>query len=44
LATFEQTFGDPGIAVSAFVAGSAAHVTLIDIEQRVPQLFASGGA
>jgi hypothetical protein len=42
LAAFERTFGDPDIAVSAFVAGSAKHVTLIDIEQRLPGLFAAG--
>jgi hypothetical protein len=43
LAAFEHAFGDPGIAVSAFVAGKAAHVHLIDIEQHVPHLFAAAG-
>ena len=43
LVAFEQTFGDSGIAVSAFVAGKAAHVHLIDIEQHVPHLFAAAG-
>jgi hypothetical protein len=43
LAAFEQAFGDPGVAVSAFVAGKAAHVHLIDIEQHVPHLFAAAG-
>ena len=42
LAAFEQAFGDPGTAVSAFVADKAAHVHLLDIEQRVPHLFAAG--
>jgi hypothetical protein len=43
LAAFERAFGDPGMAVSAFVAGAAGQVALIDIEQRLPDLFAAGG-
>lgn len=43
LAVFESAFGDAGIAVSAFVAGDAAHVHVIDIEQRLPDLFGAGG-
>jgi hypothetical protein len=39
LEAFEQAFGDPDIAVKAFVAGDAAHVRLIDIEQRLPDVF-----
>jgi hypothetical protein len=41
LAAFQSTFDDPDIAVSAFVGGAAAHVALVDIEQRLPDLFAS---
>jgi len=40
LAAFENAFGDPDIAVSAFVAGDAAHVHLIDVEERLPHVFA----
>jgi hypothetical protein len=39
LTAFETAFGDPGIALAAFVAGDASHVRLIDIEQRLPVLF-----
>jgi hypothetical protein len=39
MAAFEGAFGDPEIPVSAFVARDAAHVALIDIEQRLPHLF-----
>jgi hypothetical protein len=41
LAAFESAFGDAEIPVSAFVAGDAAHVALIDMEQRLPDLFTS---
>jgi hypothetical protein len=41
LAAFERNFGDAEIAVSAFVAGDAAQVALIDIEQLLPDLFTS---
>ena len=41
LAGFEKSFDDPGIAVSTFVAGAGSHVSLIDIEQRLPELFSS---
>jgi hypothetical protein len=40
LAAFETSFGDPGIAVSDFVGDAGSKVALIDIEQRVPSLFA----
>jgi hypothetical protein len=40
LAAFSATFDDPDIAISAFVAGPAAHVELVNLEQRLPQLFA----
>src|SRR4051794_20155821 len=43
LAGFEGTFGNPDVAVSAFMAGDGAHVQIIDIEQRLPELFAAGG-
>ncbi len=39
LAAFESAFNDPDIPISAFVAGAAAHVSLINIEQRLPRLF-----
>ena len=39
LATFSATFGDPDIAISAFVAGPAAHVELVNLERRLPKLF-----
>jgi hypothetical protein len=39
LAAFERRFGDPDIPVWQFVAGDAAHVQLIDLEQRLPALF-----
>jgi hypothetical protein len=38
LTAFEAAFGDPGIAVSAFVAGAGAHVRVIDVEQIAPGL------
>jgi hypothetical protein len=40
LAAFETSFGDPGIAVSDFVGDAGSKVALVDIEQRVPSLFA----
>lgn len=43
LVAFEHGFGESSIAVSAFVAGAGSHVALIDIEQRLPDLFAAGG-
>jgi hypothetical protein len=43
LTAFETAFGDPNVAISAFVAGPGAHVALIDIEQYVQDLFAAGG-
>lgn len=43
LAAFQAAFGDPEIAVAGFVAGAGAHVHLIDLEQRLPDLFAPGG-
>jgi hypothetical protein len=43
LAAFEGTFGNPDVAVSAFVAGDGARVQVIDIEQRIPELFTAGG-
>lgn len=42
LAAFERAFDDPNIAVSAFVSGLGSHVALIDLEQRMPDLFAAG--
>jgi hypothetical protein len=39
IVAFEAAFGDPLIPISSFVAGAAAHVQLINIEQRLPQLF-----
>jgi hypothetical protein len=42
LAAFEKSFDDPSVAVSTFVANAAAHVTLIDVEDRLPELFAPG--
>jgi hypothetical protein len=44
IAAFESAFGDAEISVSAFIAGAAAHVQVIDIEQRLPDLLAVGGA
>ena len=43
LDAFESAFGDAAIPVSAFVTGAAAHVQIIDIEQRLPDLFAASG-
>ena len=43
LLAFERAFHDPDIEISAFVAGPAAHVRLIDLEQRLPRLFKSVG-
>jgi hypothetical protein len=40
---FEAVFGDPAIPISEFVAGAAAHVRLINIERRLPQLFGPAG-
>ena len=39
LAAYEQRFGDPDVPVRQFVSGEAAHVQLIDLEQRLPALF-----
>jgi hypothetical protein len=44
IAAFESAFGDAEISVSAFIAGAAAHVQVIDIGQRLPDLLAVGGA
>ena len=43
LAAFEGTFGNPDVAVSTFMAGDGARVEVIDIEQRLPELFAASG-
>jgi hypothetical protein len=43
LDAFQSAFGDPDIPVSTFVAGAAAHVLVIDIEQHLPDLFATSG-
>ena len=40
LAAFESAFATANITVADFVAGDASHVVLVDIEQRVPSLFA----
>ena len=39
---FVERFGDPTIPISEFVRGAAAHVQIIDLEQRLPALFAAG--
>ena len=42
LSAFENTFDDPDIPISAFVATAAAHVRLINLEQLLPHLFSPG--
>jgi hypothetical protein len=42
VAAFRTGFGDPEIAVSDFVSGAGARVRLIDLEQRLPDLFGAG--
>ncbi len=40
LDAYQATFGSADVTVAEFVSSRAAHVALIDIEQRVPSLFA----
>jgi len=40
LDAFEAAFDSADVSVAAFVSGPAEHVAPIDIEQRVPSLFA----
>lgn len=39
LAAFETAYGDPKVAVSAFLVGAGAWVAVIDVDQLAPELF-----